>query len=47
MKTKEKKFISVTEYARRHRITRQGVLKRIAVGRIKAVRVGNYYAIKV
>lgn len=42
-----KDLISVTEYARRHKITRQAVHKRIHSGKLKALKVGKYFAIKI
>lgn len=39
--------LSVTQYAKRYKISRQAVLKRIKAGKIKAERIGNYYIIKI
>jgi len=36
---------TVTEYAKKHKISRQAVLKRINTGKLKAKKVGNYYII--
>lgn len=38
-------LISVTEYANLHKITRQAVLKKITLGKLKAIKIGNTYAI--
>ena len=37
---------SVTEYAKKHNISRQATLKRIKTGKIKAKKIGNYYIVK-
>jgi hypothetical protein len=40
-------YITATQYAKRHRISRQAVNKRIKTGKIKAKKVGFYYIIKI
>lgn len=37
--------MSVTECAKRFKVSRQAILKRIKKGQIKAQKVGNYYVI--
>lgn len=39
------KLYSVSEYAKKLRISRQAVLKMIKVGRLKSIRVGSEYII--
>lgn len=39
------KYLSVTEYAKKHKITRQAVLKRIKAKKLKAIKIGKTYAI--
>jgi hypothetical protein len=39
------KEMTVSQYAKKYRITRQAVLKRIWHGSLKARKVGNYYII--
>lgn len=41
------KQLTVTQYAKRHRVSRQAVLGKIQRGSLKAKKVGNYYIIKV
>lgn len=36
---------TIAQYAKRHKITRQAVLKRINTGKVKAKKVGHYYII--
>lgn len=38
-------LLSVTQYAKKHKISRQAVLKRIISGKIKARKVGATYVI--
>lgn len=40
------KYVTVTQYAKKHGISRQAVNKRIKKGKLKAKKVGNYYIIK-
>ncbi len=47
MKSLEKKYLSVSQYAERYKITRQAVLKRINTGKVEALKLGNYYLIKI
>lgn len=39
------KEITVSQYAARHRMSRQGVLKRIKRGALRARKVGHYWLI--
>lgn len=39
-------YLSVTEYAKKYKITRQAVLKRIKRSKLKATKVGTTYIIK-
>jgi len=44
---KKTRQVSVTEYALKEGITRQGVHNRIAKGLVKAKKVGNTYVIEI
>jgi excisionase family DNA binding protein len=41
------KEITVTQYAKKKKITRQAVLKKIALGKLRARKSGNQYLIKI
>lgn len=47
MQIKELKKITVTEYAKRKKVTRQCVLKWIRLGKVSAKKFGNYYLIEI
>jgi len=40
-------FVSITEYAKLKNISRQAVAKQIKKGKLKALKVGSFYVIKI